>query len=118
MSKKELLERLKHRISAGGESECWHWSGSKDKKGYGQVSVNGKLKYVRRVLFELYERPIAEGKNLCNTCGDKLCINPAHMHIGMHTTFDWEALEAQLAEKAAMAGFDEIPTLETLRRPQ
>lgn len=110
--KSELLERLKCKITVDDETSCWRWNGSKDKGGYGQVQIKKKLKSVRRVLFELCERPITKGKKLCNTCGDNVCVNPEHQHIGMHSTFDWDILEVELAEKAAMAGFAEIPTLE------
>lgn len=64
-------------------TKCWPWLGTKggrDNRPY--VSINGKKHIVPRVVFELFNGPIPEGKVVRHTCDNPECCNPEHLIIG------------------------------------
>jgi hypothetical protein len=64
-------------------SKCWPWTGTvggRDNRPY--VSINRKKHIVPRVVFELFNGPIPEGKVVRHTCDNPQCCNPEHLIIG------------------------------------
>ncbi len=62
----------------GVQGKCWPWPGML-RKGYARVSVNGQLKTMHRVLYELAVEEIPEGLELDHLCHNTACINPEHL---------------------------------------
>jgi hypothetical protein len=61
---------------------CWIWAGSKDSKGYGQISSGGRQG--RRVLahrlsYTIAKGQIPEGLDLDHLCRNPACVNPDHL---------------------------------------
>ena len=54
-------------------NSCWEWQGaltsSKPSRGYGQLSVNGRLTLAHRFAFESFKGPIPEGLEIDHLCG-------------------------------------------------
>lgn len=64
---------------------CWLWIGSKDKKGYGNFRVDGKLTKTHRFSWQLANGAIPTGMHVLHNCpgGDNpSCINPEHLWLG------------------------------------
>lgn len=61
------------------ESGCVVWMGSCNSKGYGSISIKGKLKRVHRVAYELANGPIREGMYIDHLCRVTCCLNPSHL---------------------------------------
>ena len=77
----DVAERVGRYIDKGGPNGCWIWNGSCKPNGYGQISIGGSSRLARRVVWELVNGPIIEGRNLVQNgpCEDPLrCVNPAH----------------------------------------
>lgn len=66
------------------ESGCWIWVACLDVKGYGRVSVGGRMKLAHRVSYALHIGPIPEGLTLDHLCRVPRCVNPAHLEPVTH----------------------------------
>jgi len=64
------------------QGNCLIWTGSKDKKGYGQISIPGGDAYAHRYAWERVNGPIPDGmfidhKDHCSTS----CVNVDHLRL-------------------------------------
>lgn len=66
-------------------SECWTWTGYVDPKGYGWISVSGKMHRAHTRSY-LWERgPVPEGLELDHLCRTRHCVRPDHLEAVPHT---------------------------------
>lgn len=72
------LERftVKYRIAENG---CWLWHAASDKRGYGQLHVDGRLVKAHRWSFEHFRHQIPAGHELDHLCRQPACVNPEHL---------------------------------------
>lgn len=73
-----LTTRILARVTEGAGG-CWLWSGSCDRGGYGQITVNGKHLRAHRVAYEAFVGPIPDGLQLDHLCRVRACVNPEHL---------------------------------------
>ena len=73
------LDRLMPEPNSG----CWLWIGRMGS-GYGQRKVEGRIKGVHRLIWELLRSPIPEGFEIDHQCRTPLCCNPAHLEVVTH----------------------------------
>jgi HNH endonuclease len=57
---------------------CWAWRNT-STQGYGYLSVGGVTIPAHRLSYELHIGPIPEGSEIDHLCGNRVCINPAHL---------------------------------------
>lgn len=82
--KGEPLEvRFAVRVERRGPDECWPWTGSTDRQGYGMLSVNGKNVGAHRVALFLATGvwPVLD---TLHSCDNPPCCNEAHLSEGTH----------------------------------
>jgi hypothetical protein len=62
---------------------CWLWTARVDRDGYGAFSVSRRI-IVRahRHSWELAFGPPAPGACVLHRCGERRCVNPAHLKLG------------------------------------
>lgn len=63
---------------------CWLWTAYKTPRGYGQISLNGRLVRVHRILYEMCVGPVSEGLELDHLCRVPACCNPSHLEPVTH----------------------------------
>lgn len=83
-----LADRFWPKVAKKGPDDCWHWTGAKDSKGYGQIRVSldkpntSRNLIAHRVAWELTNGPIPDGLVACHTCDTPSCVNPSHIFLG------------------------------------
>ncbi len=68
------------------DSACWVWQGQVSNSGYGrlkQVQVDKTVQMVsaQSASYRAFIDPIPEGCLVKQRCGNRLCINPAHLEL-------------------------------------
>ncbi len=66
------------------EDACLIWPRGTDKQGYGLVHQGRKGRKAHQVAYELHTGAAAAGLHVIQTCGRKLCCEPAHLEEGRH----------------------------------
>lgn len=81
-----LAERLWRKVDLRGPDECWPWTGACTTHGYGVINTGGRgpLVGTHRLSWVLANGPIAAGLEVCHSCDNPPCCNPAHLFLGTH----------------------------------
>lgn len=76
-------ERIAARIEKQGDG-CWLWTGQLTDKGYGSISVDGRMRPAHRVLYEMAKGAIDPTLVLDHLCRNRACVNPDHLRVVTH----------------------------------
>jgi len=80
----ERLQRHADRLQLDLESGCWVWTGPKDDKGYGRLSLRGVPKKAHREFYEVLRGTIPVGFELDHLCRNRPCVRPDHLEVVTH----------------------------------
>lgn len=58
---------------------CWIWQGGASKYGYGQMYLDGKVRYTHRISYEIANGQIPQGLHIDHLCKVHRCCNPSHI---------------------------------------
>lgn len=76
------IQRFMSKVIKTGN--CWEWTASKVKNGYGQFRLKDKKVMAHRFSYELFKGEIPEGLELDHLCRNRSCVNPAHLEAVTH----------------------------------
>lgn len=82
-----LAERAWAKVERRGPDECWPWRGAQGAGQRGHILRAGRgsaFVTAHRAIFEAVHGPVAEGLDVCHSCDNGLCCNPAHLFLGTH----------------------------------
>ena len=78
---RKRLSSFRSRIAEGAPDECWQWTGAVNSKGYGVIvdGVDRRHVKARRLAYLVAHTDWNQTGEVRVTCGNRLCMNPAHM---------------------------------------
>lgn len=80
--RRPAIERFLEKVNKNTPGDCWEWQGYRLPSGYGTFSVNGTKRLVHRYSYEFHVGPIPDGVEVCHSCDNPRCCNPAHLFLG------------------------------------
>jgi len=79
---KSFEDRFWENVKRGNPDECWMWTGSNQRKGYGSITMNGVRQTAHRASYMQHHGVILSSDEVvghsCNRAG---CVNPAHLYL-------------------------------------
>lgn len=84
--KAQISAKFWGKVARSGPAECWLWQGPRNKSGYGYVWFCGTVLPASRAAYILTHGDIPQvgrsRQNVCHTCDNPPCCNPAHLFVG------------------------------------
>ena len=75
----KALERFEKKILKS--NDCWFWTASKTKQGYGMVSYDGRSIPAHRFAYIAYKGTIEQNKIVHQSCNNTYCVKPEHLYL-------------------------------------
>ncbi len=70
------------KVARGDGDECWPWTASRNRDGYGNFRLGKTMVLAHRHAYSICKGPIGDGLHVCHACDRPECCNPAHLFLG------------------------------------
>ena len=78
-TQQRFLDKIE--LSDNYDDDCWYWTSTIHKDGYGEFKLNYKQLLAHRVSYELFRNKIPNDKVIDHLCRNRICVNPNHLEV-------------------------------------
>ena len=76
-------DRFWQKVAKGEPDQCWEWTGKRHRGGYCYTRWNGRQQMLaHRIAMSLTDGDWDSPLDVCHTCDNTICCNPAHLWRG------------------------------------
>jgi hypothetical protein len=77
-----IEDRFLAKIYKDENLDCWFWTATRLKSGYGLMWLETYLELAHRISWIIYHGAIPEGMQVLHKCDIPSCVNPDHLFLG------------------------------------
>ena len=79
-------KRLMAHVGKIAGSDCWQWQSQVSNSGFGRIMLRDdcgrmSMQSAHRASYTTFIGQLPAEKKVVQTCGNRLCINPAHLEL-------------------------------------
>lgn len=83
LTPKDIL-RFQRKVDVRGPDDCWLWTSTKIRQGYGFFGKNGQSFLASRFAYFMHTGIDPKDRLVCHKCDNPPCCNPGHLFLGTY----------------------------------
>lgn len=76
---RRFVDKVRFELLDEDLGECWIWTATRLKAGYGKVGIDSVVSLAHRVSYAHFVGTIPDGMDIDHLCRRKGCVNPRHL---------------------------------------